>query len=302
MSIYETSGRFPSVIALAEEMMKGKSGVTTYDYDYIAEKETKKILKHAVYMPIDIGNTFWSIVVATPENEALAAMKGFRNRWFAIIGLLVAGLFVRAGVGDTPTGGVATLVIFGTATWLSLRASQVRRGALRVAEALIPLATVLAIVMLVLGTDETGALVGAFVSMLLVVVAPIVILRRLLSHPVINLNTFYGAVSVYLLIAMFFATLFSIIGAAHGGQFFVQIEKATGIDYIYFSFTTITTVGYGDLTAVTSVGRLTAVMEAVFGQLYLITVVALVVQNLGRDRLQRQQRDDGEEEVKTPDG
>ncbi len=94
MSIYETSGRFPSVIAMAEEMMKGKTGVTTYDYDYIAEKETKKVLKHAVYMPIDIGTTFWSIVVATPEDEALASMKGFRDRWFAIIGLLVAGLLV----------------------------------------------------------------------------------------------------------------------------------------------------------------------------------------------------------------
>ncbi len=94
VSIYETSGRFPSVIAMAEEMMKRKEGVTTYDYDYIAEQETKKVLKHAVYTPITIGNTFWSIVVATPENEALAAMKGFRNRWFAIIGLLVAGLFV----------------------------------------------------------------------------------------------------------------------------------------------------------------------------------------------------------------
>jgi len=94
VSIYETSGRFPSVIAMAEEMMKGRSGVTTYDYDFIAKQETKKILKHAVYMPINVGDTFWSIVVATPEDEALAAMKGFRNRWFAIIGLLVAGLFV----------------------------------------------------------------------------------------------------------------------------------------------------------------------------------------------------------------
>jgi len=94
VSIYETSGRFPSVIAMAEEMMKGKTGITTYDYDYIAEKETRKILKHAVYMPINIGDTYWSIVVATPEDEALAAMKGFRDRWFAIIGLFVTGFLV----------------------------------------------------------------------------------------------------------------------------------------------------------------------------------------------------------------
>ena len=45
---------------------------------------------------------------------------------------------------------------------------------------------------------------------------------------------------------------------------------------------TITTTGYGDLTAASGIGRMTAVLEAIFGQLYLITVVALVVQNLGQ--------------------
>ncbi len=45
---------------------------------------------------------------------------------------------------------------------------------------------------------------------------------------------------------------------------------------------TITTTGYGDFTAADRLGRMTAVLEAIFGQLYLITVVALVVQNLGQ--------------------
>ena len=115
VSIYETSGRFPGVIAMAEEMMKGKAGIATYDYDYIAEKETKKVLKHAVYMPIEIGDTFWSIVVATPEEEALASMKGFRDRWFAIIGLLVAGLFV--------------LVFYTVKSWAVLKEARKRMDA-----------------------------------------------------------------------------------------------------------------------------------------------------------------------------
>ncbi|HOW53694.1 MAG TPA: PAS domain S-box protein [Syntrophorhabdaceae bacterium] len=92
-SIYETSGRFPSVIDMAKEMMNGKEGTTTYIYDYIAEKETRTVTKHAVYMPVIIGDTFWSIVVATPENEALASMEGFRNRWLLVVALLIAGAF-----------------------------------------------------------------------------------------------------------------------------------------------------------------------------------------------------------------
>jgi hypothetical protein len=67
------------------------------------------------------------------------------------------------------------------------------------------------------------------------------------------------------------------------------------VDYLYFSFVTITTTGYGDFSAATGFGRMTAVLEAIFGQLYLITVVALVVQNLGQQsrlgrRMEEEQR------------
>ena len=63
---------------------------------------------------------------------------------------------------------------------------------------------------------------------------------------------------------------------------------------------TITTIGYGDLTAAAGVGRMTAVLEAIFGQLYLITVVALVVQNLGqRSRMGRKMEEQLENDDQT---
>ena len=184
------------------------------------------------------------------------------------------------------------MVIFAATTWLALRAAQVKRRILRIALALIPLATLVAIILVLVGNDETATIVSKILTVLLVVVAPVAILRRLVEHPVISLNTFYGAVCVYLLIAMFFATIYGLIALISGDQFFAQLTVAPkdtpAIDYLYFSFVTITTTGYGDLTAATSVGRMTAVLEAIFGQLYLITVVALVVQNLGqRSRMGR---------------
>jgi uncharacterized membrane protein len=143
--------------------------------------------------------------------------------------------------------------------------------------------------------------VNKLLTILLVVVAPVAILRRLVEHPVISLNTFYGAICVYLLIAMFFATAYGLIAIISGDQFFAQLtmppKDTPAVDYLYFSFVTITTTGYGDFTAATSVGRMTAVLEAIFGQLYLITVVALVVQNLGqKSRLGRKM----EEELRRP--
>jgi hypothetical protein len=106
----------------------------------------------------------------------------------------------------------------------------------------------------------------------------------------VSLNTFYGAVCIYLLIAMLFATLFGLTAAVSGEPFFAQLQppqSASAIDYLYFSLVTITTVGYGDLTAAGNVGRMFAVFEAILGQLYLITVVALVVQNLGKEQIMR---------------
>ena len=80
-------------------------------------------------------------------------------------------------------------------------------------------------------------------------------------------------------------------------------KDTPAIDYLYFSFVTITTIGYGDFTAASSVGRMTAVLEAVFGQLYLITVVALVVQNLGqRSRIGRKMEEQLEEAESEADG
>ena len=56
------------------------------------------------------------------------------------------------------------------------------------------------------------------------------------------------------------------------------------VTYLYFSFVTLTTVGYGDYSAGSDVGRMMAVVEALVGQLYLVTVVAIVIGNIGRPR------------------
>jgi hypothetical protein len=211
----------------------------------------------------------------------------FADSFGLVLVLLVASYFVVAAAGNNTAGRIVSMVIFAATTWLALRASQVKRGILRLALALIPLATAVAVVLVLVDNDDTAFVVNKVLTILLVVIAPVAILKRLVEHPVISLNTFYGAVCVYLLIAMFFATLYGLIAVASGHQFFAQLSgvaprDTSPVDYLYFSFVTITTTGYGDLTAATNVGRMTAVLEAIFGQLYLITVVALVVQNLGQ--------------------
>jgi uncharacterized membrane protein YfbV (UPF0208 family) len=216
----------------------------------------------------------------------------FADSYGLVLVLLILSYFVQAFAGDHHYGRMLSLVVLAATTWLALRASQVERRVLRYAVALIPVVTVAAIILSLVGGENLSRVVTAALTALLVVVAPAAIVRRLATHPIINMNTFYGAICAYLLIAMFFASVFALTAALDNGMFFAQIQppqKAGAIDYLYFSFTTITTTGYGDLTAKANVGRMLAVLEAVFGQLYLITVVALVVQNLGQARRKRQQ-------------
>ncbi len=106
-------------------------------------------------------------------------------------------------------------------------------------------------------------------------VAPLVIVRRLIQHRVVTRGTLLGAVSAYLLIPVTFYFLFLSSGGVGSVPFFGTAQPTT--TFMYFSLTTVTTTGYGDFTAATSLGRLLATTEAVAGQVYLVTFVAMIV-------------------------
>jgi uncharacterized MnhB-related membrane protein len=110
------------------------------------------------------------------------------------------------------------------------------------------------------------------------------IARRLWTHERVTLQTVLGALCLYLLAALFFAFLYSAMDALSRDAFFAGEANSRAIDYVYFSFSTITTTGYGDLTPAPDLGRMFAVTEALVGQLYLVTVVAVLVGRLGRTR------------------
>ena len=89
----------------------------------------------------------------------------------------------------------------------------------------------------------------------------------------------FGVLCVYLLIGSAFAFAYGIISALDDGTFFAQMQRRRRqSDFLYFSFATMTTTGYGDLTAAHDLGRSLAITEALIGQIYLVTVVALIVE------------------------
>jgi Ion channel len=98
----------------------------------------------------------------------------------------------------------------------------------------------------------------------------------------VNSRSVAGAICVYMLFGLLFMFLFGVLTVLGHGPFFAQGTDGTRALRLYFSFTTLATLGYGDYTPANNLGHALAVLEALIGQLYLVTVVAVVVTRLGR--------------------
>ena len=91
-SVFENCRNFPDIIAMAERMIRGEQGITIYRFNRIRENVVTKVTKQAVFMPIRLGNTFWSIVIATPEDETIGALESYRNSLLLIALLFIIGI------------------------------------------------------------------------------------------------------------------------------------------------------------------------------------------------------------------
>jgi hypothetical protein len=112
---------------------------------------------------------------------------------------------------------------------------------------------------------------------LLLLTAVIMVVRRVLARPTVTIQSIYGALCAYLITGLMFAAFYSGIGHLSSAGFFAHGQPANTQTYQYFSFTTLTTLGYGDFTAAANGGRAVAVMEALTGQVFLATLVARLV-------------------------
>jgi Ion channel len=122
---------------------------------------------------------------------------------------------------------------------------------------------------------------------LALLLAVVVIIGRVLRLDQVTAQSIYGALSAYLLIGLMFAAWFGAIGSFVAGPFFADGQPVSAANVQYFSFTTLTTLGYGDFTAAGSLGRAVAVLEAISGQVFLATLVARLVSAYGTSRRQR---------------
>lgn len=197
-----------------------------------------------------------------------------------VLGLLALTFIVMAAGPPDGWTRITTVLLQGLTLCAALLASRVSLRVFRGAVAVSLLALIAAVASVVIDNGRSPN--GAFylLNVLLVAAVPGVIVHALWKRRVIDLRTVLGAVCIYVLLGMLYAFLYAAIDALSGGPFFVQTAHATTPDFLYFSYITQTTVGYGDYTAKGDLGRALAVLEAMGGQLYLVTVVAVLVSRL----------------------
>ncbi len=125
------------------------------------------------------------------------------------------------------------------------------------------------------------AYVAASLLILFSILVTMTILLDILTEREVTLDTIFGSACVYLLIGIFFAEVFLLVHTATpsaiGGSVASAAPDAVFSELLYYSFVTLTTLGYGDISPISEVARSTAVMEAILGQFYLTVLVARLV-------------------------
>jgi Ion channel len=229
-----------------------------------------------------------------------------RERWlrraqrvsdaFGLVLLLVLVTYVLTSL-LTNGGWSAVVLTLATSTTsvVALTSSHARAGLVRAAIWLSALTVALAAVGAA-GGSHLWLNLASLIQISLLTVAMAAVLRRVVTSTKVESRTILGAISVYTVLGILFTFLYGAIDRVQSGPFFEGVAHPAGSDFIFFSYTTLTTTGYGNLVPGGQPGRMISGLEMMAGQIFLVTLVAGLV-SLWRPgeaiRRRREQRVEG---------
>lgn len=196
---------------------------------------------------------------------------------FGLVLALVLVTYVLTSLLDNH-GWSAVVLTLATSTTsvVALISSHVRPGVVRSSLWLSALTVGLAII--AAATDERTFLnLASLIQICLLALAMAAVLWRVVSSAEVGSRTILGAISVYTVLGILFTFAYGTIDRIQGGPFFEELARPDGSDFIFFSYTTLTTTGYGNLVPAAQPGRMVAGLEMMIGQIFLVTLVAGLV-------------------------
>ena len=197
---------------------------------------------------------------------------------FGVLLLLVLATYVAWSLLDYAgwTGLLLILVTCLTGIHAMLTAAADRRLPLWAAVTAL-LAVGLALVAALIDDERPWLGIASLLAIVLIAVGAFVVLRRIVLATQIGVDPILGAISVYALLGIMFAHLYAAIHHFQDASFFIAKSAPEASDFLFFSYTTLTTTGYGNLVPGGQPGEMFAGLEMLVGQIFLVTLIARLV-------------------------
>lgn len=174
-------------------------------------------------------------------------------------------------------GRVTAVAVAGLTAIVAFTSSDVRPGRVRLAIVVAVAAVAVAIIAEPVSSERLLGVAFSAVSILLAIAAATILRRVIVGATHVDFRTILGAVSVYALLGLLFAFFFFAVSRWTDSEFFTGVAESRSSDFLFFSYTTLTTTGYGNLVPAGTVGQSFAVFEMLSGQIFLVTLVAGLV-------------------------
>jgi hypothetical protein len=211
------------------------------------------------------------------NNVAQKDVVRFLDSYASLLVLLLANFFLLELVDDPRWGAIGSTLLAALALVVAINDPDAGQTITRRQAILVAACVALAPLVLIFDSAEIIGIAYLLPVALLVTATLPVTISRVLHHRRITHETVLGALCAYVLVGLLFAFLYLAVQELRDEPFFAQPGPHEQSEYLYFSFVALTTLGFGDLSPSVGLPQALTVLEALLGQVFLVTMVARLV-------------------------
>ena len=211
------------------------------------------------------------------DGQRIEALARRASDAFGLVLALITLTYILAYL--LPDGSWSRVALIATATATSifaLVASHAPRAWIRRTVVLSIVAAAIGVIAAVTGEHDWVS-VAWLIEIVLLAVAMGKVLGTVVVATEIGSRTIMGALTVYTSLGILFTAVYNIIDRFQDSPFFSGVSDPAPTDFLFFSYTTLTTTGYGNLVPAEDAGEMVSGLEMMIGQIFLVTLVAGLV-------------------------